>query len=188
MTLSNYRDISKLGTDIHAGFQFEFHCLSCSKTWKSPLKPYRRGQIAGLIAKFAYFLGDRGSYGRASSGIANVGEEGARDGALQDALALADQRYFVCTSCEHAVCENCWDERSGRCADCLKADSRGGARGGSASAAAAPNCPNCSAAQTGGRFCPECGFDMASTHKSCPGCGVMCPRSARFCTDCGHGF
>jgi predicted amidophosphoribosyltransferase len=40
----------------------------------------------------------------------------------------------------------------------------------------------------GGRFCAECGFDMASTHKSCPGCGTMCARAARFCPDCGHGF
>lgn len=193
MTLDNYRDISKTGTDIHAGFQFEFRCASCSKTWKSQLKPYRRGQIAGLIYKFAFFLGDRGSFGRASSGIANAGEAGAKQGALQEALALAEQRYAVCPSCNHAVCENCWNPGAGRCADCLKEDGRAATRGGQVSggggaAAGALRCPNCSAEQTGGRFCPECGFDMASTHKSCPGCGVMCARSARFCTDCGHGF
>ena len=49
-------------------------------------------------------------------------------------------------------------------------------------------CPNCQTASQGGRFCHECGFDMASTHKSCPGCGATMPRQARFCTDCGHGF
>ena len=50
------------------------------------------------------------------------------------------------------------------------------------------NCPNCQTPSQGGRFCHECGFDMASTHKSCPGCGSVMPRAARFCTDCGHGF
>jgi len=188
MTLNNYRDISNLGTDIHAGFQFEFRCLSCSKIWKSPLKPYRRGQIAGVIDRFAFFFGDRGSFGRASSGIANAGQAGAKQGALQEALALAEQRYVVCPSCDHAVCENCWNPGAERCKDCLKDDARAAARGGSPSGSGALRCPNCSTEQSGGRFCAECGFDMAATHKSCPGCGVMCTRSARFCTDCGHGF
>ena len=38
------------------------------------------------------------------------------------------------------------------------------------------------------RACHECGFDMASTHKSCPACGATMARQARFCTDCGHAF
>jgi hypothetical protein len=54
--------------------------------------------------------------------------------------------------------------------------------------AAAVVCPNCQTPSQGGRFCHECGFDMASTHKSCPACGATMMRQARFCTDCGHGF
>ena len=57
-----------------------------------------------------------------------------------------------------------------------------------ATAAATLACPNCQTPSQGGRFCHECGFDMASTHKSCPACGVTMMRQARFCTDCGHAF
>ena len=57
-----------------------------------------------------------------------------------------------------------------------------------APAAVGPVCPNCQVLSEGGRFCHECGFDMASTHKSCPGCGTTVSRQARFCPDCGHGF
>jgi membrane protease subunit (stomatin/prohibitin family) len=56
------------------------------------------------------------------------------------------------------------------------------------SQASSSACPNCRTPSSGGRFCGECGFDMASTHKSCPGCGTMVLRQARFCTDCGHSF
>ncbi len=200
MTLNNYRDISKLGTDVGAGFQFEFRCSSCNSIWKSPLQPYRRGQIAGLIHKFAFFLGDRGSMGRLSSGVATSGQARAKEKALEDALELAEQRYAVCPSCDKVVCENCWNPGAQRCESCIKQGSRSGARGGAShrdgsaaaaggGAAVALRCPNCSAEQVGdGRFCPECGFDMAATHKGCPGCGATCPRSARFCTECGHGF
>lgn len=201
MTLNNYRDISRLGTDIGAGFQFEFRCSSCNSTWKSPLQPYRRGQLAGLVHKFAYFLGDRGSMGRLSSGVATSGEGRAKEKALQDAIELAEERYAMCPSCDKAVCEDCWNPGAQCCEECLKRGAPGGrghhhhhrespqAGAGGAAAAVSLRCPNCSAEQVdGGRFCSDCGFDMAATHKSCPTCGATCPRPARFCTDCGHGF
>ena len=193
MTLSNYTDVSRAGSDLRSGFQFEFRCQRCSETWKSPLKPYRRGQFAGLIYRFAYYLGDRGSFSRVSTTVADAGSARAKESALQEALAVAEQRYTVCPSCERAVCERCWDSGSGRCEDCSGQQNGRAAGGGSSAGAAAATgssirCPNCGNTQGGGRFCPECGFDMASTHKSCPGCGTMCLRSARFCADCGHGF
>lgn len=201
MTLTNYRDVSRLGSNVNAGFQFEFVCGSCSRTWKSPFEPYRRGQLAGLIYKFAYFLGDRGASFRVSNAVADAGTNRARDSALQEAIKLAEQRYTECPSCAKAVCEECWDPRAQVCAACAgkggrspgRTDSAYTADTGSGRAAAADvsaglTCPNCSSAIGGGRFCPECGFDMASTHKSCPGCGMMCARAARFCPDCGHGF
>lgn len=200
MSLNNYRDISRLGTDVGAGFQFEFHCASCNSVWKSPLRPYRRGQFAGLINKFAFFLGDRGSMGRFSGEIATTGIGRAKAKALEEAIELAEERYAVCPSCDKAVCESCWNTGAQRCEDCIKQGSRSGSRGGSSrrdeagasggggAAPVALRCPNCNAEQDGGRFCSECGFDMAATHKSCPTCGATCARSARFCTDCGHGF
>ena len=193
MTLSNYTDVSRTGSNLGSGFQFEFRCQRCSKTWKSPLKPYRTGQFAGLIYRLAYFLGDRGSFSRASTTAATFNEARAKKNALEEALAVAEQRYSVCPSCERTVCETCWNAASGRCEDCSgqqNEPARHGTASGSAVEAtgSALRCPNCGSGQSGGRFCPECGFDMASTHKSCPGCGAMCLRSARFCIDCGHGF
>jgi hypothetical protein len=201
MSLSNYRDISNDGSNIDAGFQFEFYCGSCGRTWKSPFEPYRRGQLAGLVYKLSRYLGDRGSLFRASNTVASLGAKGAHENALQNALEVAEQRYAECPGCVKSVCDACWNESAKLCESCSGKGGRSRAAfdshdsheshrsGGQAEASAAgQRCPNCSTALSGGRFCAECGFDMASTHKSCPGCGAMCARSTRFCTDCGHGF
>jgi hypothetical protein len=195
MSLSNYQDVSKVGSNVNAGFQFEFYCGNCSRKWKSPFRPYRRGQLSGLIYKFAYFLDGQGRMARASNAVSDAGEKRARESALQDAIELAEQRYVECPGCAKTVCEACWHPQSHLCEACERRGAHGGARhsaqgSGSeeATAAGGLTCPNCQSAMGGGRFCAECGFDMASTHKSCPGCGAMCNRTARFCTDCGHGF
>lgn len=204
MSLTNYRDVGSAGSHMQAGFQFEFHCQNCSRTWRSPFEAYRRGQLAGLIYKFAYLLGDRGSMIRASGAVADVGSKRAHDGALRHALEAAEQRYTECPACAKTVCADCWDTRAGTCESCAgggarpeRTDERSEERAsrGQESAtdrapesSAALKCPNCSCAISGGRFCEECGFDMASTHKSCPSCGTLCARATRFCADCGHGF
>ncbi len=192
MSLENFRDISRQGSDTSAGFQFEFYCEQCSRKWKSPFKPYRRGQLAGLLMRLGYFFGDRGSMGRTSGQIATMGSDGAREKALQEAQDQAQTLYTRCPKCEQAVCEDDWNPRNKSCARCAGAGNAAAASGSASGNAAAPSgamsCPNCQTAFAGGRFCAECGFDMASTHKSCPGCGTMCLRQARFCTDCGHSF
>lgn len=208
MSLTNYRDVGSGGSNMHAGFQFEFQCGNCSRTWKSPFEPYRRGQLAGFLYRFSYFLGDRGSMFRATNVVADAGSNRAREGALQRALALAEPRYSECPSCVKAVCENCWDARAQTCEQCAGKGghapqaggrahdtedgngrmARDGDDGAAAVASAGLKCPNCSTAIGSGRFCEECGFDMASTHKTCPDCGTLCARATRFCADCGHGF
>lgn len=202
MALTNYRDLSIVGTDSRAGFQFEFSCSRCSSTWKSPLKPYRRGRIAALMYSFAFYVRDHGGMSRASSTLSGMGAEKAKASALAEAQELAEERFAVCPSCHKTVCESCWDSGAGRCEDCLNPSGRGGRRAessrddgggesrvaGGGGATVAQRCPNCGAEHMGGRFCAECGFDLAATHKGCPNCGATCPRSARFCTDCGHGF
>ncbi|MDQ6684378.1 MAG: hypothetical protein M3Z16_04560 [Pseudomonadota bacterium] len=201
MNLRNYRDTSKSGSDLRAGFQFEFHCEICSQTWQSPFRPYRRAQFSGLMYRLARLLNDRGLMFRASNSLASAGEGGARNSALQEALALAEQRYTECPACHKAVDEECWNERARLCQLCATknggrpaiaagSEYRDSSEGvdGAASSSAGLKCPNCSLLIGGGRFCAECGFDMASTHKTCPGCGTLCMRSTRFCADCGHGF
>jgi hypothetical protein len=196
VNLNNYREIGLSNTDLGAGFQFEFSCANCSRTWKSPFKPYRMGQMAGLVYKLAYFFGDRGSIARASGTVANAGSNRARESALNAALEAAQQRYTECKGCQKLVCEECFDQRSHLCERCATKggqsqsgdnDSRTTASSG-AGASTSMKCSNCGSGMGGGRFCAECGFDAASTHKSCPGCGVMCTRAARFCPECGHGF
>ena len=188
---------SKLGSQVGAGFQFEFHCGNCSRTWKGPFEPYRRGQFAGLIYKLSYFLGDRGSMFRASNALADVGANRARESALQQSIALAEQRYTECPECAKAVCEECWDSRAQLCTACAgkgarstteDGDARAGTRGQAAAArdSGGPTCPNCASRIGGGRFCPECGFDMASTHKTARVAG-RCARATRFC-GLRHGF
>ena len=54
MSLTNYQDVSRVGASVDAGFQFDFYCANCSRRWKSPFTPYRRGQFSGLIYKLAY--------------------------------------------------------------------------------------------------------------------------------------
>lgn len=194
MTLKNFTDISRLDTDLSAGFQFEFSCEHCHRNWRSPFQPYRRGQIAGLLAKVAPFMRLNFRVSHAAVGVSQAGVRGAREQALAEAIALAQKLYTSCPQCQKDVCADCFDNGRQVCASCIE-QARSQSRkdqalhgSSSAAASAAPRCPNCQTPNGGGRFCAECGFDMASTHKSCPGCGAMQLRQARFCTDCGHGF
>lgn len=193
MGLDNYRDLSTSGNDVSAGFQFEFACTNCSRKWKSPFKPYRLGQITGLITRFTFLYSGAAKTGRASGNFADIGSRGARGKALAEAMQVAETKFVTCPSCLKGVCNQCFDSDADCCLPCVDNSAQKSQmaqrqaveeeRGRSATA-----CPNCSTPNPGGRFCAECGFDMASTHKACPSCSAMLPRAARFCTDCGHGF
>ena len=185
MGLENYRDLSAAGSDINAGFQFEFSCTNCSRKWKSPFKPYRMGQISGFFGRFAFLISDGAKAGRFASGAADYGARNAKAAALQEAMVSAEKIFSSCGTCKKGFCEDCLDNRN-QCEGCRKEGDL--AHGGNSSQPSAHACPNCGTGSNGGRFCAECGFDMASTHKSCPGCGTLTERAARFCGDCGHGF
>lgn len=188
--MQNFQDRSTSTTDTSAGFQFEFRCEQCGKAWSSPFTPYRTGQASGLLALLARYVGISAKVGNASSGIANLRSTGAHDKALAAAKALAAQRFRECPECRKTVDAECWDAAEGRCIGCAGSAARGqpSGDGEAGSGASAHRCPNCQSATDGGRFCAECGYDMATTHKSCPGCGALHKRQARFCTDCGHAF
>ncbi|MFK4707656.1 ribosomal protein L32 [Roseateles asaccharophilus] len=193
LSLTNYRDVSTSMSDVSAGFQFEFYCEKCGETSRSAFRPYRKGQITGWLSRFAFMFHDLSKASRATGAFAEAGGSGAKAEALEEARALAAALYERCTGCRKWVGRECWDGNAGSCRDCATkaaANSGGGygSQGGYGAASGGAACPNCQTASQGGRFCHECGFDMASTHKSCPACGITLPRSARFCTDCGHGF
>ncbi|KQW50003.1 MULTISPECIES: zinc ribbon domain-containing protein [unclassified Roseateles] len=187
MALTNYRDISTSMSDVSAGFQFEFFCEKCGESSRSAFKPYRKGQITGWLSRFAFMFHDLSKASRATGAFAEAGGSGAKGDALAEAMAAAAPLYERCTGCRKWTGRECWNSSSGTCKDCAGKSSAGSAAYG-ASSSTATACPNCQTASEGGRFCHECGFDMASTHKSCPACGVTLSRQARFCTDCGHGF
>jgi hypothetical protein len=196
MRLDNFQDLSVRGSDTRAGFQFEFYCAHCERRWKSPFKPFRMGQFNGMLTQLAEFF--QGAQ-HASYEVARVSEwrgHRAHAQAQQEAQQMAQHHYSVCTVCHKACCEHCFDARELCCQPCLNSTHAGNRSGTASSASSAPcapaghgpACPSCSTPNAGGRFCAECGFDMASTHKSCPGCAAMCERATRFCADCGHGF
>jgi Double zinc ribbon len=193
MQLEPYRDMSSLGGTT-PGFQFEFRCSSCDKIWRSPFKPYRKGQAAGFFSNLVSNFHIATRAGVATRLASEAGLSSARQSALADARNTADSMFTACTQCDAVVCVDCLSRPQGLCRSCQVATNgpraaAPAAAGGSASTAApAMSCPNCRAAHGGGRFCAECGFDMASTHKSCPDCGAMALRQARFCNECGHGF
>jgi hypothetical protein len=193
MSLQNYRDLSTGGNDFNAGFQFEFSCGVCGRRWRSPFKPYRMGQVTGFLSRFAFLLPGMRDAGRTTGNFADFGSRGAKEGALAEAMALAERVYSDCHGCGQTVCEDCMDTRRGECKSCVEKSSDAAVAkqhrdADAAQQASAHRCPNCQCAVDGGRFCAECGFDMASTHKSCPSCGALSSRSSRFCTDCGHSF
>jgi hypothetical protein len=194
MAMTNFRDLSSVRGDA-PGFQFEFFCEVSGETWKSPFRPYRRGQIFGMVSKLTYWFNDLHSASRVTEHFAGSGQEKAKQAALAEAQQLAAQRFTQCEKCSKWIINSHLDDRTGRCGPC--SGKRGGGNAfGSAYAddsaddvqGSAVLCPNCQTPSQGGRFCHECGFDMASAFKSCPGCGTTLPRQARFCTDCGHGF
>jgi ribosomal protein L32 len=193
MALENYHDLSSGGSSGSPGFQFEFYCNNCSRKWKSPFKPYRMGQIAGLLARFSFLYSSVNTAGRAATGISDHGSRKARDEAFAEASRHAETLYTVCSSCRKEVCADCLDASGKTCLSCGERASYKRAEVAEQEAAqsrerSANACPNCGTGSSGGRFCSECGFDMASTHKSCPSCGTMALRQARFCADCGHSF
>jgi membrane protease subunit (stomatin/prohibitin family) len=47
-------------------------------------------------------------------------------------------------------------------------------------------CPHCNAQVRPGKFCAECGGNIAvAAKKNCTGCGVELAAGARFCPECG---
>jgi len=188
MGMKNYRDLSTPANDYRAGFQFEFYCEVCSQNWRSPFKAYRTGQATALLGRLAFMFTGLYAAGRAGTALTDVGSGRAKQHALEEAQVEALKHFQQCPDCNKWVDETCFDANAEQCVECVKRVRGGGFASGNADQAAAAACPNCQTPSEGGRFCHECGFDMASTHKSCPNCGITLARQARFCTDCGHGF
>lgn len=186
MALENFNDLS----EHTSGYQFEFYCKHCERRWKSAFQPNRVGQFTRLLSNAAEFFNGARKASHVGYKLQKIRGDGPHRVALADAQRDAAKFFVVCGACDSAVCNDCFRENEQVCDPCLRSTPACGAIGQARAAppAAGPACPSCSTPSGGGRFCAECGFDMASTHKSCPGCAAMCERATRFCADCGHGF
>ena len=193
MAMTNFRDLSTGTSDLNAGFQFEFFCELTGESWKSPFKKYTRGRLNGWLSRATTIFYQFYSVDRVASYAAEAGVRKAKAAALADAMEMAADRFRQCEKCNKWVSLAVYEEDRGRCKNCLgtlhaSGSSRGAFGNYADDDSSGPVCPNCQTPSQGGRFCHECGFDMASTHKSCPSCGATMSRQTRFCTDCGHAF
>jgi len=71
MAMTNFRDLSSVRGDS-PGFQFEFFCEVTGETWKSPFRPYRRGQLYGAVSKLTYWFNQLHSASRVTEHLATA--------------------------------------------------------------------------------------------------------------------
>lgn len=188
MTSQPYREISVEGQGAGAGFQFEFRCEACDRRWQSPVRRYRTGQFTSLVVRAAHLarLSLPGSW--MLERVSAAGNPRAHADALADARAQAQAHFRACSGCGRHLCTECFGAGL-LCPPCLgQAPVAEAGRTAAAPGRHGVACPACQTLSDGGRFCPECGFDLASTHKSCPACSAQLPRQANYCPDCGHSF
>ena len=62
------------------------------------------------------------------------------------------------------------------------------AAAGAALGTANVTCTGCNAVVPPGKFCQECGANLAPRPKFCPSCGTQGAAGAKFCAGCGTGF
>jgi hypothetical protein len=125
--------------------------------------------------------------------------------AFERAQNEARQHFHRCPSCNQYVCDHCHNEDEGLCVACAPrqeiyvARARADAMkrnideaGQSATVwqgsieSKITICPNCGKPAGTGKFCNNCGTDMAL--KQCPNCGAKNAISVRFCNKCGSNM
>ena len=121
------------------------------------------------------------------------------DDALQNE---AMQHFHRCHKCHMWVCDSCWNDEVGLCAECAprvnveiaaaradkmkrdiwdKADQTQVFKGEIEQKTTF--CPNCGKPAGQSKFCTNCGANLALN--LCPNCGAENDQSVRFCGECG---
>lgn len=210
----NYEDNS---TD--AGFQFTFYCDVCQDGFKTSFiesSTYKKGSLFRGITRgigaagslFGGALNDIGNAAYRSQDILSERFEGMspqwqkeHEKAFAMAQNEAKQHFHRCHKCHSWVCDSCFNDEVGLCADCAP-------RSNVEIAAARADkmkrdiwdkagetqvfqgeieqkttfCPNCGK-PANGKFCTNCGTNLALN--TCPNCGAENDTSVRFCGECG---
>lgn len=187
MALTNYRKVTERKNTLRSEHHYEFTCQSCGEQWRTPSRVYSSGFVMNAVLRATHGVHVSIPGIGWLQKLTESGERKFAEGVEREAMQLGQARYLACSGCGRAVCANCQD--GDQCSACAGGQGARTAAGADPSPGrSGPRCPACNTASDGGRFCPECGFDLAAAYKSCPACAAQLPRAANYCPDCGHSF
>jgi len=211
----NYEDNS---TD--AGFQFTFYCDVCHDGFRSSFiqsSTYKKGSLLRGLTRgigaagslFGGVLGDISSAAYQGEHVLGERFEGQspewqkeHEKAFAMAQNEAKQHFHRCHKCHSWVCDTCFNDEAGLCAECApranveiaaaradkmkrdiwdKADQTQVFQGEIEQKTTF--CPNCGKPAGNAKFCTNCGASLGLS--ICPNCGAENDRSVRFCGECG---
>jgi hypothetical protein len=193
---NNFRDLS---TDT--GFQFEFCCDRCQDGVRSSFQPSVLGTANTLLGVASNFFGGLFGAVNAAQGVHNATWERAHDDAFRTAAREVQPHFQRCSRCTGYVCQSCWNEAAGLCAQC--APDLGGELAATKAEVALQQMREqvVASRQFSGNIsgkhttCPTCGTPTGDM-KFCGSCGTavglrLCPEGhevgagLRFCGECG---
>jgi hypothetical protein len=204
------RNYSDLSTD--RGFQFEFHCDRCSKSFRTRFQASATGTVSSILdAASGLFGGIFGSAADISDRVKSASWQKSRDEAFEKAIKEVQPELIQCPRCSSWVCrDGCWNTKKGLCKGCapdLGVEMAAAQASRSveeiwAHAAMAEedkklstenwrenimaSCPECEAPlAANAKFCPGCGAKLKEK-KHCTSCGAVLTPGAKFCGECGN--
>ena len=211
----NYEDNS---TD--AGFQFTFYCDVCHDGFKTSFIESATYKKGSLLRGLTRGIGAAGSlFGGALGSISNAAYQGEHilserfegmspewqkehEKAFTMAQNEAKQHFHRCHKCHSWVCDTCFNDEVGLCAECApranveiaaaradkmkrdiwdKADQTQVFQGEIEQKTTF--CPNCGKPAGNAKFCTNCGSNLALN--VCSRCGAENDINVRFCGECG---
>ena len=114
----------------------------------------------------------------------------------------AKQHFNRCHGCRQWICDSDFNEEEGMCVECAPRENVAVAKAKASRMVRqieeiAENanvfngsiesktitCPNCGKPSGGGKFCNNCGANLALN--KCPGCGAQVAKGVKFCGQCG---